>query len=148
MPSPPHAPAIIIDLVDCPIDAALYDRSINDPDVGAVIDLSYKQATLGVVVIDSGGKPIDAVIPLQIRIEDAEGRVAERSGYWAAAGGKVVIRLDIAPNDVEGAWQVWARELASGKSAAAYFRVGEPPAEEPDMILMDKNAGNAVQPKG
>ena len=107
-----------------------------------------KLARIEIQVMDASGKPIDAIIPFEIRIEDAHGRTAEQSGHWAAKGGRAVIPIDIATNDTEGAWQIHVRELASGKSAAAYFRVGDPPSDDPDMTLMDKNAGDAVQPKG
>jgi hypothetical protein len=107
-----------------------------------------EQKTVTIEVVDSGGTAVDAVIPLEVRIEDAEGRLAERSGYWAALHGKLTIPLDIAPNDVEGVWQVRVSELASGRSAAAYFRVGEVPGNQPDTQIRDHNAGNAVQPNG
>ncbi len=106
------------------------------------------QKTFSIEVVDAKGKAIEAVIPVEIRIEDAEGRVAEQTGHWAAVRGRVTVTIDIAPNDKEGIWQISARELASGKTAASNFRVGEVPSAEPDTKLMDKNAGNAVQPKG
>ena len=85
------------------------------------------QINLDIKVLDPQGKVIEAVIPLEINIRDAEGRLAERSGYWAAVDGKLNFAIDIAPNDYEGMWQISTRELASGKSASSYFRVGTLP---------------------
>ena len=107
-----------------------------------------EQTTIAIAVVDADGKPVNAVIPLNVRIEDSEGRVAEQSGHWAALHGKATITLDIAPNDIEGMWQVSVRELASGKTATVHFRVGDVPPNKPDLKLMDEEAGNAVQPKG
>jgi len=83
------------------------------------------QVTLKVEVVDEAGKPLSAVVPLQVEIRDPEGRPAEFSGYYGAAGGRASLTLDLAPNDVAGVWEIRARELASGKSATAYLRVSE-----------------------
>ena len=58
-----------------------------------------QQATIAIAVVDASGKPINAIIPLEVQISDAQGRAVERSGHWAAIGGKLVIPIDIAPND-------------------------------------------------
>ncbi len=107
-----------------------------------------ERQTITIAITDPNKNAIDAVIPLEVRIEDAEGRVAEQSGYWATLHGKATITIDIAPNDTEGVWQVRVRELASGKTATTTFRVGEVPSNKPNKMLMDKGAGNAVQPTG
>ena len=52
-------------------------------------------------------------------VRDAEGRLAEFSGYYAAVDGRLELPLDIAANDPPGTWQISARELASGRVAAA-----------------------------
>lgn len=107
-----------------------------------------EQQTINLQIVDSEGVAIDAAIPFEIRIEDSEGRVAERSGYWTALHGKAAVTIDIAANDTEGVWHVTVRELASGKTAAASFRVGDIPSDNPDNELMDKDAANSAQPKG
>jgi hypothetical protein len=81
------------------------------------------RADCRIEVVDSRGKPVDAVIPVEVEVRDSEGRLAEFSGYYGAAGGKLAIALDIAPNDARGMWQIRARELASGRSAERCFRV-------------------------
>jgi hypothetical protein len=74
-------------------------------------------------VVDAEGRPLHAVVPLEVTIRDAEGRSAEFSGYYAAVDGKVEILLDVAPNDPFGIWQIAARELASGRTAVVHSRV-------------------------
>ena len=81
--------------------------------------------------ITDGVKPIDAVIPVEVDIVDPEGRRAEFSGNYGAAGGRLEIHFDFAANDRPGVWQIRARERASGKSASTYVRVK--PTETPEI---------------
>lgn len=99
-------------------------------------------------VVDAAGKPVGAVVPVEVAIRDPEGRLAEFSGSWAAMGGRLEIKLDVAPNDVPGVWQVTARELASGRAASGYFRVAGPQPWPPVKAPPPKSAAEAVQPKG
>lgn len=82
-----------------------------------------KQQNISIVVSDIQGKAVEAIIPVEVQIKDSEGRVVEFSGYRAAVNGEVSIVINIAPNDCTGTWEISARELASGKSVTAYFRV-------------------------
>jgi len=104
--------------------------------------------TATVEVIDAAGKPIDAAVPLEVTIEDPAGRPAEWSGPWTATWGEAAIPIQLAPNDAEGVWQVRVRELASGRTGTATFRVGAPPATTPETNPPGNDAGNAVQPNG
>jgi len=104
--------------------------------------------TFDVAVVDAGGKPIDAVVPVEVTIRDAEGRLAEHSGYYAANGGTLRLKLDIAVNDVPGAWQVQIRELASRRTAELYFRVPGPEPWPPAGKPIPQELANPVQPKG
>ena len=121
---------------------AIDHLTVNIPDKAVRGD----QKNIDIEVRDIQEKTIDAIIPVEVQIRDSEGRILEKSGYWAAINGKLNIVIDIAPNDYEGIWQIRVKELASGKSVDAYFRVGK----EPDGKFgpVDKNAGNAIQPKG
>ncbi len=74
-------------------------------------------------VVDSGGDPVPAVVPVQLTVTDPKGREAEFSGYYGAANGRLQVRLDLAPNDEAGTWRVTARELASGRRAQHRFTV-------------------------
>ena len=76
-----------------------------------------------ITVKDPEGNPVDAVIPINLRITDPEGVEMERSGYYGAAGGKMRAVLDIAPNDHTGLWMIRATEGATGRESRAYLRV-------------------------
>ncbi|MCB1090974.1 MAG: hypothetical protein KDL87_05560, partial [Verrucomicrobiae bacterium] len=80
--------------------------------------------TLSVAVVDPDGKPVPAVIPGRVEIRDANGRLAEGSGYHAFENGGLTLTLNLAPNEDPGAWQITVRELASRRSATASVEVG------------------------
>ena len=76
-------------------------------------------------VVDAKGRPVDAVVPVSVEVLDPSGAAAEWSGYYGAKDGQLALTLDLAPNDRTGLWQLRVKELASGRAAAAYFRVSE-----------------------
>ncbi|WP_417388579.1 LamG domain-containing protein [Gimesia sp.] len=78
---------------------------------------------LAIAVVGPSGKPIPAVLPLNVLITDPTGRKAEFSGYYGAAEGQLKLTLQIAQNDYPGIWQVKVQELASGVTKSHYFRV-------------------------
>ncbi len=80
--------------------------------------------TVTATVVDPAGKPIAAIVPVQVDILDVDGRPAEASGYYAAKDGTVSVSLDLAPNDQPGLWRVKVTDLASGCEASAYLRIG------------------------
>ena len=82
-------------------------------DVSPVAKLSQSTA-LRVSVVDSAGKPIDAVVPVQVEILDPQKRQAELSGYYGAKNGVLSIKATFARNDLPGKWTVRVKELASG----------------------------------
>ncbi|MBL9151823.1 MAG: LamG domain-containing protein [Verrucomicrobiales bacterium] len=93
--------------------------TIESPDAakaGASISLT-------VTVTDPDGKPQPAVIPLRLDIRDANGRLAEGSGYRATVDGRLTLTLDLAPNEDPGVWEITAQELASRRSAMVSLRV-------------------------
>ena len=79
--------------------------------------------TVNVGVQDAAGVSIDAVVPVQVRVTDPEGRVAEFSGHYGARHGALQVLCDLAHNDTAGVWTVTSRELASGRDAVRYVRV-------------------------
>ncbi len=105
-------------------------------------------AVCSVKIVDAEGQPIEAVIPVQLTIRDAETRVAELSGYHAAVGGELKLTIDVAANDPPGLWQIEARELASGRKAIREFRVRGPEPWPPSPKPPSKDAANPVQPQG
>ena len=76
-----------------------------------------------VTVADASGKPVDAVVPVELRIVDPEGAPAEPSGHYGAAGGVLRVKLDLAPNDHPGLWEIRVIEGATGRENRAYLRV-------------------------
>lgn len=99
-------------------------------------------------VLDAQGKPVDAVVPVEVTIRDSTGGTAEFSGYYGAVDGSVEVPLEIAPNDPIGIWQIEVRELASGRTGAHYVRVPGPTPWPPAGKPVSKDAANPVQPKG
>lgn len=110
-----------------PCEGRLY--LVTERPIAAVRVEAPESATLGseilirVAVTDDRGRPLDAVVPLQVEIFDPDGRPAEFSGFYGARDGQQEIRVQLAPNDVPGLWQVRAKELASGRTVEAYVRV-------------------------
>jgi len=82
-----------------------------------------KRAKVEGRIVDGEGKPIDAVIPVEVEIFDGEGQPAEFSGYYGAGDGELSLELDIAENDLRGDWTVRLTELASGRSAERKLKV-------------------------
>jgi len=74
-------------------------------------------------VLADNGRPVAAIVPLQVAVTDSQGRLAEGSGYYGARDGVLTIELDLAPNDATGTWQVRARELASGQETTGQLIV-------------------------
>ena len=83
------------------------------------------RVTCSIEIGDGQGRPVDAVVPVEVEVRDSDGRLSEFSGFYGAAGGKLAVHLDIAPNDARGVWQIRARELASGLTAEHYLRVNQ-----------------------
>ncbi|MBM3471863.1 MAG: hypothetical protein FJX75_01155 [Armatimonadetes bacterium] len=102
-------------------DRAIAGVNIEAPETAKRGD----SVTLTLSVVDAEGTPIDAVVPLKLDVLDPDGRPAEFSGYYGAGGGRLQVKLDLAPNDGAGTWEIRATELASGETATGYVRVGE-----------------------
>ncbi len=74
-------------------------------------------------VTDNDGNIINAIIPLEVRILDPDGRLSEFSGYYGAVDGNLAIPFTFARNDTTGVWTIEIRELASGMCARQYIRL-------------------------
>lgn len=79
--------------------------------------------TLTIRCHDDAGRPLNAVLPALLEVRDSNGRLAEGSGYCAIINGSLPVKLDLAPNEDPGVWQITFRELASRRSAGASMRV-------------------------
>lgn len=80
-------------------------------------------AKIAVSITTTQEAPTKAVIPVRVDIRDASGKAAEGSGFYAAENGIVEIKLDLAPNEDPGTWEVRVKELASGMEARKWMRV-------------------------
>ncbi len=118
--------------------------TLSGPDL---VDRGGK-AVFPLKIVDFEGAPIEAVVPVQLTIRDAETRVAEHSGYHATVHGELAVTIDVAANDPPGVWQIEARELASGRTAVREFRVRGPEPWPPAREAPPKDAANPVQPQG
>lgn len=124
----------------------------QDPIERVTIDIPEQlkrgeSATVSIKVSNKQGKPVSAVIPVEVTIEDSEGRIAEQSGFRALIDGKQSFPIQIAPNDRAGIWRVHVKELASGKNSATHFRV----ADENSIVKPSYNnikGFNPAQPAG
>jgi hypothetical protein len=65
-------------------------------------------------VRDAAGKPVSALLPVEIRVYDAAGRELDGAGYACAKDGvcKLTVRTNL--NDAPGAYRVVCRDRASG----------------------------------
>lgn len=79
--------------------------------------------TVSIRVHDEAGNPLKAVIPALLEIRDANARLAEGSGHCAIVDGSLTVKLNLAPNEDPGAWQISVKELASRRSATASIQV-------------------------
>lgn len=82
--------------------------------------------TCDVIIEDSRGQPLAAVVPVRVDITDPEGRPAEFSGFYGAKDGRLRLTLNLARNDLPGEWTVKVRDLAGGRSAERTLTVTRP----------------------
>jgi hypothetical protein len=129
----------------CMIVSTRIDRVAID---GPVLAPRGEAVTYSIAVLDPQGRPVEAVVPMDIRVRDAAGGEAEFSGYHAAIDGKLTLKLTIAPNDPMGIWQLDARELASGRKTSYSFRVPGPTPWPPTAKPSPSINANAPPPKG
>lgn len=80
-------------------------------------------AKIAVSITTTQEAPTKAVIPVRVDVRDASGKTTEGSGFYAAENGIVEIKLDLAPNEDPGSWEVRVKELASGMEARKWMRV-------------------------
>jgi hypothetical protein len=80
-------------------------------------------AAIALEVRTTGDQPAPAVIPVRLRVTDANGVESEGSGHYAAEKGRLSVTLEPAPNDAPGSWQIEATELASGMTTTRWLKV-------------------------
>ena len=81
-------------------------------DSGRSDDLVVRFSVLG-----ESGKPIPAVLPVEIKVTDANGEVIDGVDYAAAVDGVCRLRVPVNLNDPEGGYTITCRDRASGMVA-------------------------------
>ncbi len=142
---------LTVDVQLGPCDGRLFlvsSRAVGSVRVEAPAAIPCGESILcRVQVLDPGGARLDAIVPVEVEVRDAEGRTAEFSGAYAATEGQLELKLTVASNDAPGTWQVSARELASGQVGRGFFRVlGRPAAGSASPPPAEM--ANPVQPRG
>lgn len=69
-------------------------------------------------VLDASGRPLDALLPVEIRVYDAAGAELDGAGFCAAANGVAEAHVFTNLDDAPGAYRIVCRDRASGKSAS------------------------------
>ncbi|NUP99608.1 MAG: hypothetical protein HUU35_07115 [Armatimonadetes bacterium] len=106
-----------------PGDGRLF--AVVEKPVASVAVTAPKTARLGaplvlqVAVRSADGKPLAAVVPVELTITDPAGRVAEYSGHYGARDGQVKVTITPARNDQTGRWLVRAVEGFSARRGEA-----------------------------
>ncbi len=105
------------------------ERPIREVTIDAPKSVDATQSITIAMAVTDGSQPINAVVPVDVKIVDPEGVESEFTGYYAATDGQLAIEYDFAANDRIGVWEIQVRELASGQSAAAYVRLKPAPGD-------------------
>ena len=76
----------------------------------------------GMQVLGESGRPVPALLPVEIRTYDSSGRELDGVGYLAAENGdaRVAIRTNV--NDAPGPYRIVFRDRASGLTATREVR--------------------------
>jgi hypothetical protein len=82
-----------------------------------------EEVSVQAAVTDNAGNAINAIVPLEVRILDPDGRQSEFSGFYGAVDGKLALTLTFASNDLTGVWTIEVKELASGKCDRHFIRL-------------------------
>ena len=74
-------------------------------------------------VKDAEGKPVEALLPAEIRLYDGAGREIDGAGWVCLQGGTCTIEFVTNINDAAGDYRVVCRDRASGLSAERTIKV-------------------------
>lgn len=99
------------------------ERPIREVTIDAPDSATTTEAITIAVAVTDGRQPVNAVVPVDVKIVDPEGVESEFTGYYAATDGQLAIEFSFATNDRIGVWKIQVKELASGQSTAAYVRL-------------------------
>ena len=94
----------------------LLDQVIGKVKVTQTMAVRSQPYTLTIQVLDTTGKPVKAILPLEVKMADSAGNTLPRSGFYATdANGKLVIEDTAAVNMAAGKVTTTVRNLADGK---------------------------------
>ena len=79
--------------------------------------------TITAAAVDNADKNINAILPMEISLQSADGKLLPGSGFYAAENGKLTLQEIMAPNAPAGKVKVVCRDLAGGKTAEKVFTV-------------------------
>ena len=68
-------------------------------------------------VLDAKGRPVEALLPAEIRLYDAAGREIDGAGWVSLQGGTCTVEFLTNLNDADGDYKVVCRDRASGLTA-------------------------------
>ncbi len=69
-------------------------------------------------VLDGQGQPVDALLPVDIRVRDSAGRELDGCGAACAVGGSCRMKVQTNLDDAPGGYRIVCRDLASGFSVS------------------------------
>lgn len=78
---------------------------------------------LKLTVSDAAGRAVEALLPLRLSVVDPQGRELDGSGYYCAADGVLVRRINIPLDALPGRWRVKVDERASGLSRETIIEI-------------------------
>ena len=102
------------------LDQRIASLDLQVPDQSPARKESF---TLTCSALDETGSEIRAILPMEVRIADADDIVLPGSGFYAAENGRLVINEILAPNMSPGKVTVTVKDLASGLEIQKTFAV-------------------------
>ncbi len=87
--------------------------------VTAALSVNGKTVKAEIRVLNEAGKPIEALLPVDVSLRGQDDSVLDGSGYHCAVDGVLVMEFHLAENEPAGELKLLVREIASGKTAIA-----------------------------
>ena len=84
--------------------------------------VSGDEISVKMTVCDAAGRPVQARLPVEIRIFDSAGNELDGAGYACAEGGVCTLKVRTNLNDAQGDYRVVCRDRASGISREAIVK--------------------------
>jgi hypothetical protein len=75
--------------------------------------------------LDSEGRPVDALLPAEIRLYDGAGREIDGAGWVCLQGGTCTVEFQTNLNDADGDYKIVCRDRASGLTVERVVKVEE-----------------------